>query len=648
MTPDDLHALGAEIILGEHLPPPAAPRARALARDGRAAPLHALAGPILDRLGRVPDLLALARPRHHRGGRALPQLRGLQQFHAPLAGALDRGPDRPRLGRDDGARRVPPVHAPSRRRSARRWTGRTAGRCGASPRGRTPSRRCSPSSRAVSSPRCAPSRRGSSRSTRSTASPSAGSRWATRAPSASTWSARTAELLPEDRPRYLMGVGTPPDILEAIGHGVDMFDCVLPTTMAWQGTAFTSTGRVRLTRSEHRASQRAARRRLRLRDLPDVHARLPAPSREVPGAARAAAPLGPQPAPLPRAHARGARRHRGRARTRAFARAKLEAIDRHEHDASDGRRGEASRRASAATAAAARAATPDLDRDRDRDPDDDRDRRGRPRFEIVTTSLGAAAVRDAEAGEVMHPVIGPAVESERLYVAQSRLRERLAASGAAARPPRRRPRRRLERARRARARRRRCPPRAAALEIVELRAGPRRARARGVGRGRRAARARPRLARAPRARSSSTAVTSRAASCGGSSAGDLLETLPREDALADLVFWDPFSPKANPALWTLAGVQRPRAPAAATRATLFTYSTATATRAALLLAGFFVGPAIPAGRRSRPPPPRPTPRSSRAPSTRRWLARLERSSAPFPTDAPPDALDRIRAHPQFR
>ena len=123
---------------------------------------------------------------------------------------------------------------------------------------------------------------------------------------------RTAELLPEDRPRYLMGVGTPPDLLEAIGHGVDMFDCVLPTTMAWQGTAFTSTGRVRLTRGEHRARPVAPRRDLRLRDLPVVHARLPAPSREVPGAARAPAALGPQPAPLPRAHARGARRHRGR------------------------------------------------------------------------------------------------------------------------------------------------------------------------------------------------------------------------------------------------------------------------------------------------------------------------------------------------
>jgi len=57
-----------------------------------------------------------------------------------------------------------------------------------------------------------------------------------------------AELLPAQRPRYLMGVGTPPDLLVAIGAGIDMFDCVLPTHLGWQGTAFTSTGRVRITR----------------------------------------------------------------------------------------------------------------------------------------------------------------------------------------------------------------------------------------------------------------------------------------------------------------------------------------------------------------------------------------------------------------
>jgi queuine tRNA-ribosyltransferase len=60
-----------------------------------------------------------------------------------------------------------------------------------------------------------------------------------------------AELLPPDRPRYLMGVGTPPDLLHAMLGGVDMFDCILPTNLAWQATAFTSTGRVKLTRGAH-------------------------------------------------------------------------------------------------------------------------------------------------------------------------------------------------------------------------------------------------------------------------------------------------------------------------------------------------------------------------------------------------------------
>lgn len=67
--------------------------------------------------------------------------------------------------------------------------------------------------------------------------------------------AYAADLLPADRPRYLMGVGTPPDLLYAIGCGVDMFDCVLPTHLAWQGTAFTSTGRVRITRGAHRFAE---------------------------------------------------------------------------------------------------------------------------------------------------------------------------------------------------------------------------------------------------------------------------------------------------------------------------------------------------------------------------------------------------------
>src|SRR5439155_5699374 len=51
--------------------------------------------------------------------------------------------------------------------------------------------------------------------------------------------APTASLLPADRPRYLMGVGRPHDILEAVAAGIDLFDCVLPTRNGRNGSAFT-------------------------------------------------------------------------------------------------------------------------------------------------------------------------------------------------------------------------------------------------------------------------------------------------------------------------------------------------------------------------------------------------------------------------
>ena len=50
------------------------------------------------------------------------------------------------------------------------------------------------------------------------------------------------EILPEDKPRYLMGVGTPANLLENIAHGVDMFDCVMPTRNARNGMLFTRQG----------------------------------------------------------------------------------------------------------------------------------------------------------------------------------------------------------------------------------------------------------------------------------------------------------------------------------------------------------------------------------------------------------------------
>lgn len=63
-------------------------------------------------------------------------------------------------------------------------------------------------------------------------------------------------VLPANRPRYLMGVGFPEDLLEGVRRGVDMFDCVAPTRMGRNGTAFTAEGRINIKRAEYRADPR--------------------------------------------------------------------------------------------------------------------------------------------------------------------------------------------------------------------------------------------------------------------------------------------------------------------------------------------------------------------------------------------------------
>ena len=62
--------------------------------------------------------------------------------------------------------------------------------------------------------------------------------------------------LPRDRPRYLMGVGFPDDLVEAVRRGVDLFDCVAPTRMGQDGTAFTPDGKVQIRRSSFRGDRR--------------------------------------------------------------------------------------------------------------------------------------------------------------------------------------------------------------------------------------------------------------------------------------------------------------------------------------------------------------------------------------------------------
>jgi len=436
--------------------------------------------------------------------------------------------------------------------------------------------------------------------------------------------AHTAERLPAGRPRYLMGVGTPADVLQAIGHGVDLFDCVLPTTLAWQGTAFTSSGRVRLTRGEHVASDApldAACACPTCRDHPRGYLHHLVKCRE---------PLGPRLLAVHNLHhylglMAAARSAIEAGRYASFAAGTLSALDRHEHDRSARPPG--------------RRRGPDLLPAR---PDPPPPRvPGAPRFEVVLTSQGAPAVRDHEVGEVMHPVVGAAVESERLYVAQSRLRERLAAPGGP-------------------------------LVVLDV----------GMGAGSNALAAlRAGLAGRRQLRIVSLerdlgalalAASDDAAARLGLSAdevaacrsilatgrhergpvtwrlvpGDLLDTLPALDLLADVVFWDPWSPRADRAPWSLRAFSAARA-RCAPGAVLLTYSTATATRTALLLAGFAAGRGDPSGPKEETTAAATDASLLARPLDARWLQRVARSSAPFPDDAPPDALERLRALPQL-
>ena len=62
---------------------------------------------------------------------------------------------------------------------------------------------------------------------------------------------QTVPLLPDDKPRYLMGVGTPHDLLEAVKRGIDMFDCVMPTRSGRHGQAFTRYGKINFSNARH-------------------------------------------------------------------------------------------------------------------------------------------------------------------------------------------------------------------------------------------------------------------------------------------------------------------------------------------------------------------------------------------------------------
>ena len=89
-----------------------------------------------------------------------------------------------------------------------------------------------------------------------------------------------APVLPADVPRYLMGVGTPEDIVEAVARGIDMFDCVLPTRNGRHGLAFTRCGPINLKNARHAGDPRPLDEQSACPRRPHVFARLPSPPRQ--------------------------------------------------------------------------------------------------------------------------------------------------------------------------------------------------------------------------------------------------------------------------------------------------------------------------------------------------------------------------------
>lgn len=266
-------------------------------------------------------------------------------------------------------------------------------------------------------------------------------------------------------------------------------------------------------------------------------------------------------------------------------------------------------------------------------------------FELCTLRSGARAVRHVGYGEVMHPAGGPWEEANRLYIEQSQLAARLRAArrpvcvfdiglGAATNAVAA-----LACARQA----------GGALELhsFELDLAPLRLALRDPG-------GFPFLAEYREAAQALLA-------CGRwehegvrwllhhGDVRDCLATAPRD---AELIFYDPFSPQHNPALWTAAAFAAVRACCRSDGdgALLFTYSAATPMRAALLLGGFYVGAGVATGTKRETTVGATHLKSLAAPLGARWLARWERSTARAPlgeTELTPARELQIRTHPQF-
>jgi queuine tRNA-ribosyltransferase len=441
----------------------------------------------------------------------------------------------------------------------------------------------------------------------------------------------TAEL-PSDRPRYLMGVGTPLDVLEAVHRGVDMFDCIIPSQLAQRGTVFTSQGKLHLRRSVYKFSEE---------------------------------PLDPAcPCQACRDHSRAYLHHLVKAdELLGWHLLTIHNLTFYHRLMAD-MRGAIRQDAFAAFYARQRVELARTDEENpSRVP-----KKARvfqyPRlgdYEILPGRGGFNSVRQISSGEVMHSINRPEEEANRLYVEQSFLAERLAAPGApgpelvvwdvglGAATNAMAVLRCFEHCLAASGGATLRPLRLVSFEcdLDALRLASSRA---GYFPHMRHGAPKTILAHGEWTHSSGQMHWELAH-------GDF-RTLFAGAAGPDLIFYDPFSFKTDSDLWTTEMFGRIFAHCAPKSVELYTYSAATATRVALLSAGFHVAEGVGTGPKSdttiafnraegvaaHPRPPRLL--------GQEWLARWSRSSSRVPETVRPEDRpqfeQQIRAHPQFR
>ncbi len=451
-----------------------------------------------------------------------------------------------------------------------------------------------------------------------------------------------AALLPADRPRYLMGVGTPIDLLEAVHRGVDMFDCILPTALAQQGVAFTERGKVDLRRGVYKYADEPLDASCQCQGCTTY-------SRSyLHHLIRSNEPLGWQVLAF----------HNLRFYLRLMAEMRA-------HIAAD---------TFAAFYAAKRETLALTDLDNPTHPPKRKTGRSqvRGRFTVHTSEAGFSSVRDSISGEIMHATVHPDVEAAQIYIDQSQL----IAAAAAGRGP--------------------SGPAGSASDPVDGEAPADVAAAVrplvvwdvGLGAAHNAMALIHRLEASgghapvhlvsfehdldafrlalshqkyfPHLRHE---APHRLAGAGSYTKGAVSWQLVEGNFLdkmasspqPDVIFYDPFSSKVDHEMWALPAfvqlfdfLQHP--------VELFTYSSSTSARSCLLAAGFYLARGVPSGGRAETTIAlkklHPADFTGHPLLGAEWLTKRARSSAKFPTavaaEALPELERRVLEHPQFR